>query len=151
MTRSACHSCICNVAQSCRGEPAHSGKQPGLLFDAAFNMTTHTRWRMSAVNWLTAIRGDLLDLCEGPDAVLAQLGQPGFQTARYGESGLFIQAGPSPQPGNLKTSLMLPHYGDLAGANVRSLCPHVQFRTTLPDFPDFIASKPSRYASASIR
>ena len=89
---------------------------PGLLFDTAFNMTGHTRWRMSAVNWLTAIRGDLLELCGGPEAVLAQLTRPGFETKRYGESGLFVQAGPSPQLGNLEADLMLPHYGDLARA-----------------------------------
>ena len=89
---------------------------PGLLFDTAFNMTAHTRWRMSAVNWLTAIRGDLLELCGGPEAVLAQLTRPGFETVRYGESGLLVQAGPSPQLGNIKAGLTLPHYGDLARA-----------------------------------
>lgn len=89
---------------------------PGLLFDTAFNMTGHTRWRMSAVNWLTAIRGDLLEQCGGAEGVLAQLMRPGFETARYGESGLFVQAGPSPQLGNLEAGLMLPHYGDLARA-----------------------------------
>lgn len=89
---------------------------PGLLFDTAFNMTAHTRWRMSAVNWLTAIRGDLLERCGGPEAVLAKLSRPGFETAQYGESGLFVQAGSSPQLGNLKAELTLPHYGDLARA-----------------------------------
>lgn len=90
--------------------------QPGLLFGSAFDMSGHTRWRMSAVNWLTAIRGDLLALCGGPETVLKHLTRPGFHTAPYGDSGLLVQAGPSPQLGNLAEGVTLPHYGDLARA-----------------------------------
>ena len=89
---------------------------PGPLFGSAFDMSGHTRWRMSAVNWLTAIRGDLLKLCGGPEAVLAQLGRPGFHTAQFSADGLLIQAGPSPQLGKSTEGTDLSHYGDLARA-----------------------------------
>lgn len=71
---------------------------------------------MSAVNWLTATRGDLLALCGGRDDVLRRLDRPGFQTAGYGAGGLLMQAGPSPRIGNLPKGAGLPHYGDLARA-----------------------------------
>lgn len=71
---------------------------------------------MSAVNWLIAIRGDLLALCGGPETVLEQLGRSGFHTAPYGDSGLLVQAGPSPQLGNLAEGVTLPRYSDLARA-----------------------------------
>ncbi|MEJ6401454.1 type VI immunity family protein [Yoonia sp. 2307UL14-13] len=89
---------------------------PGLLFGSAFNMSQHTRFRMSAVNWLTAIRGDLLELCGGRDGVLDTLTRPGIETAPYGDAGLLIQAGETPQMGNLAEGVILPHYGDVARA-----------------------------------
>lgn len=89
---------------------------PGLLFGDSFGMANRTRWRMSAVNWLTAVRGDLLELCGGRDSVRAQLTRPEIETAPYGEAGLIIQAGPSPQLGNLEAGLTLPDYGAVARA-----------------------------------
>lgn len=89
---------------------------PGLLVGQAFDMSRGMRFRMSAVNWLTAVRGDLLALCGGRDAVLKQITRPGFETTAYGDKGLLVQAGPSPQLGNLAEGIGLPHYGDLARA-----------------------------------
>lgn len=87
---------------------------PGLLVGQAFDMAHGMRFRMSAINWLTAVRGDLLELCGGREAVLEQLTRPGLETAPYGDAGLLVQAGPSPQMGNLEEGFILPHYGDLA-------------------------------------
>ncbi len=87
---------------------------PGLLVGQAFDMDYGMRFRMSAVNWLTAVHGDLLALCGGRETVLEQLTRPGFETTSYGNDGLLVQAGPSPQLGNLAEGITLPHYGDLA-------------------------------------
>lgn len=58
------------------------------------------------------IRGDLLALCGGPEAVLEQLGRPSF----HGDSGVLVQARPSPQLGNLAEGVTPLHYGDLVRA-----------------------------------
>lgn len=89
---------------------------PGLMAGNALNMSNQTRWRMSAVNWLTAVRSDLLELCGGREAVLEGLQRPGIETANYGGGNLLIQAGPSPQMGNVEAGVLLPHYGDVARA-----------------------------------
>lgn len=89
---------------------------PGLLVGRAFDMAHGMRFRMSSVNWLTAVRGDLLTRCGGYEGVLKQLSRPGFETASYGDDGILVQAGSSPQLGNLAENITLPHYGDLARA-----------------------------------
>ena len=89
---------------------------PGLLVGQAFDMSLGMRFNMSAVNWLTAVHGDLTERCGGLETVKKQLTRDGFETALYGDKGLLVQAGPSPQLGNIEEGVTLPHYGDLARA-----------------------------------
>lgn len=90
-------------------------KFPGLMNGWAGNMNFEVGNRMQPPNWLNAVHEDLLDLCGGREAVLAQLDIDGFETADY-DSGLIIQAGPTPQLGNRETGEGIPHYGKLARA-----------------------------------
>lgn len=90
-------------------------KFPGLMNGWAINMRRRVGVRMQPPNWLNAAHEDLLDMCGGREAVLAQLDIDGFEFADYG-SGLIVQAGPTPQLGNRETGAGIPHYGKLARA-----------------------------------
>lgn len=90
-------------------------KFPGLMNGWAGNMDFRVGTLMQPPNWLNAVHEDLLDLCGGRAAVLAQLDIDGYEFADY-DSGLIIQAGPTPQLGNRETGEKIPHYGKLARA-----------------------------------
>ncbi|KIN70843.1 hypothetical protein Z945_3307 [Sulfitobacter noctilucae] len=107
---------------------------PGLLVGQALDMAAGTRFRMSAVNWLTAVHADLLDLCGGADEVRGALSLDGFHTKDFADGGLLIQAGPSPQGGDTTQGIGIPHYGELA----RALEPaRLQFEGRIPHVPAY--------------
>lgn len=104
---------------------------PGLLVGQALDLAYGSRFGMSAVNWLTAIDQTLLERCGSAESVVGQLSLPEFQTKPFGSGGLIVQAGPSPQIGNVEAGASLPHYGQLARAlqsarlTVEDRMPHV--------------------------
>lgn len=90
-------------------------KFPGLMNGQARNMRRWVGTKMQPPSWLNAVHEDLLNECGWRDAVLAQLDIDGYEYADY-DSGLIIQAGPTPQLGNRETGEGIPHYGKLARA-----------------------------------
>jgi Protein of unknown function (DUF3396) len=90
-------------------------KYPGLMNGWAADSAKWLGKGMQTVNWLNAVHLEIIDICGGADRVTQQLGLPGFVVTPY-DTGLIIQAGPTPQLGNRETNEKIAHYGAVARA-----------------------------------
>jgi hypothetical protein len=103
---------------------------PGLEFDDPVSQSIHLEKHIKGVNWLTVLSDGFLDQLGGREALKAELGEA-FPFYDY-PGGSIIQAGPSPQIGDLNRQIVPPHYKRLSDV----------LKPIRVDYPDSLLSAP---------
>jgi hypothetical protein len=85
---------------------------PGLEVDHPRIIYLHIGAKMKGVNWLTILSDSCLESLGGRTAVLSRL-DDGYQVFEY-EGGVMIQAGPTPQPGDVNRRNIPIYYRKLS-------------------------------------